>query len=189
VGRPKAFDEQTAVHAAMDLLWERGYRATTPAELGEALGIGRGSLYHAFGSKHALYRRALEQYVADQRRQFMEAFDAEGSMSERTRRALSVVLDGSAQPRGCMITTAAIEAPPDDETTMVFARAVLTEQRMLLRAAIEDGRRTGDLPTGPDTPDAGQAADAIIALLNGVRVMQRVGAAPPSLVDMAMRLL
>ena len=119
----------------------------------------------------------------------MEAFDTEGSMSDRIRRALAVILDGSPQPRGCMVTTAAIEAPPDDETTMAFARAVLTEQRMLLRAAIEDGRRTGDLPTGPDTPDAGQAADAIIALLNGVRVMQRVGAAPPSLVDMAMRLL
>ena len=88
-----------------------------------------------------------------------------------------------------MVTTAAIEAPPDDEETTAFARAVLTEQRTLLRAAIEDGRRMGDLPTGPDTPDAGQAADAIVALLNGVRVMQRVGAAPSSLVDMAMRLL
>src|SRR6476661_3470735 len=98
----------------MDLFWERGYRATPPAELGEALGSGRGSLYHAFGSKHSLYRRALEQYVADQRRQFMEAFDTEGSMDDRIRRALTVILDGSPQPRGCMITTAAIEAPPDD---------------------------------------------------------------------------
>jgi TetR/AcrR family transcriptional repressor of nem operon len=189
VGRPKAFDEQTAVGEAMELFWEKGYRATTPAELGDALGIGRGSLYHAFGSKHALYRRALEQYVADQRRQFMEAFDTEGSMSDRIRRGLSVILDGAPQPRGCMVTTAAIEAPPDDEETTAFARAVLAEQRTFLRAAIEDGRRTGDLPTGPDTPDAGEAADAIVALMNGVRVMQRVGAAPPSLVDMAMRLL
>ena len=65
----KTFDEQAAVGEAMNLFWEKGYRATTPAELGEALGIGRGSLYHAFGSKHALYRRALEQYVADQRQQ------------------------------------------------------------------------------------------------------------------------
>ena len=78
----------------MELFWERGYRATTPAELGEALDIGRGSLYHAFGSKHALYRRALEQYVADQRRQFMEAFDTEGSIRDRNRRALAVILNG-----------------------------------------------------------------------------------------------
>ncbi len=115
--------------------------------------------------------------------------DLLGGMHRHQSRALSVILDGSPQPRGCMVTTAAIEAPPDDEETTAFARAVLTEQRTLLRAAIEAGRRTGDLPTGPDTPDAGQAADAIVALLNGVRVMQRVGAAPSSLVDMAMRLL
>ena len=189
MGRPKTFDEQAAVGEALKLFWEKGYRATTPAELDEALGIGRGSLYHAFGSKHGLYRRALEQYVADQRQQFAEAFNAEGPMRERIRRALSVILDGSPQPRGCMVTTAAVEAPPDDEETAAFARAVLAEQRKFLRAAIEDGRRLGDLPTGPNTPDAGQAADAIVALLNGVRVMQRVGAAPPSLVDMALRLL
>jgi TetR/AcrR family transcriptional repressor of nem operon len=173
----------------MALFWEKGYRATTPAELGEALGIGRGSLYHAFGSKHDLYRRALGQYVADQRQQFMEAFDAAGSMRDRIRRALLVILDGSPQPEGCMVTMAAIEAPPDDEEIAAFARAVQVEQRALLRAAIEDGRRMGDLPTGPDTPDAAHAADAIVALLNGVRVMQRVGAAPPSLVDVAMRLI
>src|SRR5580765_661779 len=118
----------------MELFWEKGYRSTTPAELGEAMGIGRGSLYHSFGSKHALYRRALEQYVADQRRQFMEAFNGDGSMSDRIRRALAVILDGSPQPRGCMVTMAAIEAPPDDQKTMAFARAVLTEQRTLLRA-------------------------------------------------------
>lgn len=189
MGRPKTFDEQSAVRAAMELFWTRGYEATTPAELGEALGIGRGSLYHAFGSKHALYQRALEQYVAEQRQQFVEALDAEGSTSERIRRALSLVLDGTRQARGCMVTMAAVEAPPEDEVTAAFARAVLASQREVLRATIEDGRRLGDLPTGPDAPDAGQAADAVVALLNGVRVMQRVGMAPSSLVDMAMRLL
>jgi TetR/AcrR family transcriptional regulator, transcriptional repressor for nem operon len=189
VGRPKTFDEQAAVGKALTLFWQKGYRATTPAELDEALGIGRGSLYHAFGSKHALYRRALEQYVAEERRRFLEAFDTEGSMSDRLRRALSLILDGAPQPQGCMVTMAAIEAPPDDEEITAFARAVLAEQRTLLRAAIEDGRRTGELPTGPDTPDAARAADAIVALLNGVRVMQRVGAPPSSLVDAAMRLL
>ena len=189
MGRPRTFDEDAAVGAAMELFWTRGYQATTPAELGAALGIGRGSLYHAFGSKHALYQRALEHYVDDQRRQFLAALEGEGSTSERLRRALSLVLDGADDARGCMVTMAAIDAPPDDETTAAFVRGVLTGQREALRAMIEDGRRLGDLPVGPDTPDAGRAADAIVALLNGVRVMQRAGASPSSLVDLAMRLL
>ena len=100
-----------------------------------------------------------------------------------------MVLDGADDPRGCMVTMAAVEAPPDDEATAAVVREVLAGQRDVLTAVIEDGRRLGDLPTGPDTPDAGVAADAVIALLNGVRVMQRAGQAPPSLVDVAMRLL
>lgn len=88
-----------------------------------------------------------------------------------------------------MVTTAATEAPPDDESTVAAVRGVLEAQREALRVFIEDTRRLGELPTGPDTPDVAHAADAIVALLNGVRVMQRAGAPPSSLVDMAMRLL
>jgi TetR/AcrR family transcriptional regulator, transcriptional repressor for nem operon len=189
VGRPRTFDEDAAVRAAMELFWTRGYQATTPAELGEALGIGRGSLYHTFGSKHELYQRALTAYIAEQRQRMIDALDGEGSTSDRIRRALAVVLDGADDPRGCMITMAAIEAPPDDVATGAVVREVLAGQREVLRTTIEDGRRLGDLPNGADTPDAGDAADAVIALLNGVRVMQRAGQAPPSLVDLAMRLL
>ncbi len=189
MGRPKTFDEDAAVRAAMELFWTRGYQATTPAELGEALGIGRGSLYHAFGSKHGLYQRALEHYIAEQRQRMLDALEGEGSTTERMRRALAVILDGAQDPRGCMVTMAAIEAPPEDDATVAVVQGVLAGQREVLRATIEDGRRLGDLPTGPDTPDAGDAADAIVALLNGVRVMQRAGQAPPPLVDMAMRLL
>jgi TetR/AcrR family transcriptional repressor of nem operon len=189
VGRPRTFDEGAAVRAAMELFWTRGYQATTPAELGAALGIGRGSLYHAFGSKHELYQRALRGYVAEQRQRMIDALDGEGPTSDRLRRALAVVLDGADDPRGCMVTMAAIEAPPDDETTAAVVREVIAGQREVLTATIEDGRRLGDLPDGPDAPDAGVAADAVIALLNGVRVMQRAGQAPPSLVDMAMRLI
>jgi TetR/AcrR family transcriptional regulator, transcriptional repressor for nem operon len=189
MGRPRTFDEQSAVRAAMELFWMQGYEATTPAELGEALGIGRGSLYHAFGSKHALYLRALEYYVDEQRRQFLEVLDGEGSTDERLRRALALVLEDVDDARGCMVTMAAIDAPPDDETTTAVVRGVLAGQREALRTLIEDGRRIGDLPTGPDTPDAALSADAIVALLNGVRVMQRAGTPPSSLVDMAMRLL
>ena len=190
MGRPRTFDEDAAVAAAVEVFWAQGYRATTPAELGEALGLGKGSLYHAFGSKHGLYLRALERYFAEQRSAFLEALHGEGSAAERLRRALGFVLDGRPEPRGCLVTVAAVEAPPEDELTTDFVRRALAEQREVLAGAIVDGRRIGDLPDGPDAPNPHDAADAVIALMNGVRVMQRVGAPPTaSLVDAAMRLL
>ena len=46
----------------MELFWEKGYEATSVDDLVARLGIGRGSLYAAFGSKHALYLQALDRY-------------------------------------------------------------------------------------------------------------------------------
>src|SRR6478609_33724 len=62
MGRHKQFNPDLAVASAMDLFWRQGYGATTPAELVDALGIGKGSLYNAFESKRALFERALRRY-------------------------------------------------------------------------------------------------------------------------------
>jgi len=63
--RPREFDDGTALDAAMETFWTKGYEATTTAELCENTGLGRGSLYNAFGSKHApvaeLTRRHFER--------------------------------------------------------------------------------------------------------------------------------
>lgn len=62
-GRPRAFDPDDALDAAMRLFWHRGYRATTTRDLVEALGIGQSSLTTAFGSKGDLADAALARYL------------------------------------------------------------------------------------------------------------------------------
>jgi TetR/AcrR family transcriptional repressor of nem operon len=56
------FETGAAVDKAMDLFWRQGYAGTTPQELASELGIGKGSLYNTFESKHALFMRALRRY-------------------------------------------------------------------------------------------------------------------------------
>ncbi|MEX0633668.1 TetR/AcrR family transcriptional regulator [Serratia ureilytica] len=46
----------------MDVFWTNGYEASSTQELCERTGLGRGSLYHAFGSKQNLYEQALRRY-------------------------------------------------------------------------------------------------------------------------------
>ena len=65
MGRPRSFDEETAVARAAALFAEHGYEGTSIDDLVQALGIHRGSLYSAFGSKRALYLRVLGGHVAD----------------------------------------------------------------------------------------------------------------------------
>ncbi|TFV77562.1 TetR/AcrR family transcriptional regulator [Blastococcus sp. CT_GayMR19] len=63
MGRPRSFDEGTAVEAATALFCERGYDGTGVDDLVRALGMHRGSLYQAFGSKRGLWLRALRAHV------------------------------------------------------------------------------------------------------------------------------
>ena len=61
-GRPRAFDPDEAIDHAVDVFWERGYRATTTRELEHALGIAQSSIYNTFGSKRALLLKAIDRY-------------------------------------------------------------------------------------------------------------------------------
>ena len=62
-GRPRSFDETDVLDIAKDLFWQRGYEATSIKDLTEAMGMTPPSLYAAFGSKEALYRRVLDRYI------------------------------------------------------------------------------------------------------------------------------
>lgn len=64
MGRPRAFDEATVIEQVAALLVERGYDAVSVDEIVRVTGLGRGSLYKAFGSKAGLMARVL----ADERR-------------------------------------------------------------------------------------------------------------------------
>ncbi|GAA3677543.1 hypothetical protein GCM10023081_14790 [Arthrobacter ginkgonis] len=63
MGRTQTFDTATAVGAARDVFWRLGYDATSLGDLERATGLGRSSLYHAFGSKRGLFDAAVESYL------------------------------------------------------------------------------------------------------------------------------
>lgn len=57
--------KERLVVAMSDLMWERGYAATTPREVRERSGVGQGSMYHHFAGKRELALAALERNCAD----------------------------------------------------------------------------------------------------------------------------
>lgn len=61
-GRPKIFDQQTALEKASQLFWEKGYEATSLDDLINAMGIQKGSFYHCFGSKKLLFIETIKLY-------------------------------------------------------------------------------------------------------------------------------
>lgn len=58
--RPDEPGRERVLTAALELFGERGYHATSIAEIGERAGIAKSVLYHYFGSKAGLYEALAE---------------------------------------------------------------------------------------------------------------------------------
>lgn len=60
--RPRSFDTDVVIEQLCDYFWQHGYGAASLDDLAQQLGLKRGSLYNAFGSKDALINAAFERY-------------------------------------------------------------------------------------------------------------------------------
>ena len=169
MGRPRAFDTDDAVHAAMQQFWSEGYAATTPSDLEQATGLGRGSLYNAFDSKRDLFLKALHAYIDQGSESFLAILGAPGSARERLANALALVAEDPGR-RGCLVTNTAIELAGRDPEIGALLTELFDGQREALACMIAEGIADGDFDHGL-SPSA--AAEFLLALVNGMRVLQR----------------
>src|SRR6201996_2487569 len=116
-GRPRTFDMGAAVARAMDVFWSRGYHGTALPDLLSATGLSRGSLYAAFGGKHALFLRALDRYIADALVRIDVELDPRHAPLEGLRSFLAGYVDrtsGANGRRGCLLVATAMELAGQD---------------------------------------------------------------------------
>ncbi len=173
MGRPKSFEPDVVVAQAMETFWTKGYAGTSPADLAEATGVAKGSLYHSFGSKRELFARALDLYGRTGSELAEESLSRPGTAKECIRAHFALLvdmdLDGPVR-RGCLAQNTVEELAGRDEEAIRAAHRI--EERMvdLLAARIEQGQRAGDV--GRDV-DAGTQALFLQATLSGLRVMAK----------------
>lgn len=138
VGRPRQFDEDHALDAAMRAFWTKGYEATSLSDLTEATGLHRGSLYQAFGDKHQLFVRSLKRYLAEMRRQKAAAMRAAPTPVAGIRLVSHAMVDMADDdhecPKGCMALNAVVEMGPHDPVI----QQLLTEHTMYMRQSLTD---------------------------------------------------
>ena len=188
-GRPREFDLEEALTAALRVFWRRGYEGASMAELTAEMGIAKPSLYAAFGNKEELFKKALDLYEREKMSYMATALQEPTSrrMAERLLTGALEMQTSSCDPKGCLgvISTVACgqEASPIRDSVIERQKS----SREALIARLEEYQKQGDLPADIE-PEA--LARYMVAVLQGLSVQAGAGASVQelkSLVDMAMR--
>ncbi len=116
-GRHRSFDKEEALETAMRIFWQNGYASTSLADLTQAMGINKPSLYAAFGNKEQLFVAALAQYAKHHSApNFDHLFAPNLPLEERLRAYLKSVAHLSSQPNlpgGCLVVNSICELAGD----------------------------------------------------------------------------
>lgn len=185
MARTKEFDPDAALQSALELFWQRGYEATSMADLVTHLGIARASLYGTFGSKRELYLKALERYGEQHGPRVVEELSQPGPALPAVRALVRRFAEEAACDdlrRGCFVTNTAVELGAHDADTARRVEQSWHSLETALTSALMRAAAQGELPADRD-PVA--LARMLLVLLQGLRVIGKVNPAPGLLRDAA----
>lgn len=183
-GRPREFNVEKALDAALKVFWRKGYEGASLPDLTKAMGINRPSLYAAFGNKETLFRKAIDRYVecsASHVREALREPTARG-VAQRLWRGGIDLTTGSRNPRGCFLVQAALACGDEADCIRreVAKRRSLLESR--LRERFEHAVSEGDLPPSADPADL---AKYVATIAHGIAVQAAGGATREELIRVA----
>ena len=175
-GRPREFDRDGALDAAMQLFWRQGYESTSLHQLKQAMGgLSAASFYGAFGSKEKLYHEALAYYIATHGQVVAPLFDealAPRDALEQTLRQSAKMQTNSRLPKGCMLVLSLTNASPENHHLQALVAAERQRTRDVIRHCIERAVASCELRSDADADGLATLAEA---LLVGMSVQARDG--------------
>ena len=174
LGRPREFDEDEVLTDIMSTFWKNGYEGTGLAQIIEATGLQKGSLYKAFTNKQDMYVKALAHYEKNVVDRAIKSL-VSGSVApyERVKAFLSAPIEASFNKndrRGCFLCNASADyAVHDDETRALVARGYGKLERALMTPIAQ---------LHPDWPNdkCKKTAQLCLSVYAGLRIMSRAAA-------------
>lgn len=192
MARPREFNEEAVLDAALRVFWQRGYHDTSVTELSRATRLHKGSLYGAFTDKQTLFLRALDRYVEQQRAASARFFERPGSPLAALRDFLHAVAQSSSGAEGhlgCLVSNTTLELLPREAEVARRVQRTFREMEAGLIAVIGRAKRAGEVRADVDERTA---AELVVTTMQGLRVRgkaSQTAARARAIVDLMLRSL
>jgi TetR/AcrR family transcriptional regulator, transcriptional repressor for nem operon len=172
MARPREFDDDAVMSKVADLFTEHGYNGTSISMLTEATGMGKQSLYNAFGDKEALYLKAVDCSVS-RHAQHLTGMDAAATGRLAVEAFFNVLVGACAHPdpaqNNCIVSSGLLEGI-DSPLIPAKLEEIWAANHRFLSAAVERGQADGSIRRDLSAPDM---ADILLTLTSGLRVSAR----------------
>jgi len=150
VGRPREFDEEAVLSAAMDAFWRQGYEATSLADLCNCTGLHKGSLYQTFGDKHQLFMKSLQHYCDSMFRDVAAAAYASDSPLENIRAVMRTAVGKTVEDQGCLMVNSLVELAPHDPDVKAALQTVAGREIRMLSDLVAKAQQAGEINSAHD---------------------------------------
>jgi TetR/AcrR family transcriptional regulator, transcriptional repressor for nem operon len=172
--RPRSFDTDAVIEQLCDYFWEHGYSATSLDDLAKQLGIKRGSLFNAFGSKEVLFNAAFERYDRKIRAAFETTDRGIPAIAHYFHNAIEIATT-KGMGRGCFLVNLLMSAEiPTPELQQAIDLDVIFIKNFF-QTHLEYAQTEGQLPP---TISILAGIDALFGAMIGVFALARLRATP-----------
>ena len=183
-GRPREFDADKALDAALLLFWRHGFDGTSLSALTDAMGINVPSLYATFGNKEELFRKALDRYLEKPASYLPNALKqptARRAVEQLFRGAIDMVMHPR-NPDGCLLVHGALVSGPASNGIRKELSARRAKAEAAVRIRFQRAVQDGDLPKGVN---AAKLARFVVTVIWGMSVQAAGGASRAQLKEIA----
>ncbi|MEM8650415.1 MAG: TetR/AcrR family transcriptional regulator [Pseudomonadota bacterium] len=147
VGRPRKFDKDEALLAAVNVFWEKGYDGASMKDLTEGMGINSPSLYSAFGDKHNLYLQAIDRYISNDACAPMIAFETEPDIRKAVgsffKESIEYATEQGGSRVGCFLSSCVSTSAGEVEGVQELLKRSIEETDTRLAKRFEQAKAEG----------------------------------------------